>query len=301
MRLPVSARLVVPVMAAVGGSGRSTVTHLLATAMTPLADTVVADLSPRLGSPWPSWTADAQAGGGLAALPPDRPLSRSDIRAATAAVVVVRQGAADSHWSVLTDARAWHAAPLELPADPAAWYQLAAAGGWQLVLADTAHPVAHDVLTARCSGLPGLTRAWCALPFTVPVLCAQPTAAGIQALQQAVMVLHAEGLPLRRTVVVFSAASDGRLPAVARAAATMLSSRAAAVVHLPHDADIRAHGLAVAAQPPRIRDRTQQAARELASAVLAAAHEHFGEPLPAAPQPAAARSPYLPFDEEAQR
>ncbi|MFK0258500.1 hypothetical protein [Streptomyces sp. NPDC090445] len=297
--LPAPARLVAPVMAAVGGSGRSTVAYLLATAMAPLADTVVADLSPRLGSPWPSWTADAPAGGGLAALPPDRPLSRADIRGAATAVAI-REAAlpaasplpssssADRHWSVLTDAREWHAAPLELPADPAAWYQLAAAGGWQLLLADTAHPVAHDILTARCSGLPGLTRAWCALPFTVPVLCAQPTAAGIQALQQAVMVLHAEGLPLQRTVVVFSAASEGRLPAVARAAATMLSARAAAVVHLPHDTDIRAHGLAATQPPARIRDRTQQAARELASAVLAAAHEAFGEPLPAAPQPAAA-------------
>ncbi|MEU2389583.1 hypothetical protein [Streptomyces sp. NPDC007369] len=300
VRLPVSARLVVPVMAAVGGSGRSTVAHLLATAMAPLAETVVADLSPRLGSPWPSWTADTLAGGGLAALPPDRPLSRADIRGAAA----LRQSTADSHWSVLTDAREWHAAPLELPADPSAWYQLAAAGGWQLLLADTAHPVAHDVLTARCSGLPGLTRAWCALPFAVPVLCAQPTAAGIQALQQAVLVLHAEGLPLQRTVVVFSAASDGRMPAVARAAATMLSSRTAAVVHLPHDADIRAHGLAAAAQPTRIRDRTQQAARELAAAVLTAAHEDFGEPLPAAPQAAAAAPipvPAMPFDEETQR
>ncbi|NXY98924.1 hypothetical protein HYE82_32000 [Streptomyces sp. BR123] len=296
--LPASARLVAPVMAAVGGSGRSTVAYLLATAMAPLADTVVADLSPRLGSPWPSWTADAQAGGGLAALPADRPLSRADIRGAAAAVAVrqaapalAAAAAADSHWSVLTDAREWHAAPLELPADPAAWYQLAAAGGWQLLLADTTHPVAHDILTARCSGLPGLTRTWCALPFTVPVLCAQPTAAGIRALQQAVMVLHAEGLPLQRTVVVFSAASEGRLPAVARAAATMLSARAAAVVHLPHDADIRAHGLAATQPPSRIRDRTQQAARELASAVLTAAHEAFGEPLPAAPQPAASPIP----------
>ncbi|MFD7628053.1 hypothetical protein ACFV7Q_18795 [Streptomyces sp. NPDC059851] len=272
-------------MAATGGSGRSTVAHLLATAMAPLAETVVADLSPRLSSPWPWWTADDAQAGGLAALPPDQPLSRADIRSAAA----VRQAAADSHWSVLTDARAWHAAPLDLPADPAAWHQLAAAGGWQLLLADTAHPVAHDLLTARCTGLPGLTRAWCALPFTVPVLCAQPTAAGIQALQQAVMVLDAEGLPLQRTVVVFSAASDGRLPATAQAAATMLTARAAAVVQLPHDADIRTHGLA--APPSRIHGRTRQAARELASAVLAAAGEAFGEPLPDAPQPAAAPNP----------
>ncbi|MEU5811535.1 hypothetical protein [Streptomyces sp. NPDC047718] len=278
LKLPASARLVVPVMAAAGGSGRSTVAHLLATAMAPFAETVVADLSPRLGSPWPAWTADAQAEG-LAAIPPDQPLTRDAIRHAAA----VRQSDS-ARWSVLTDTREWHAAPLNLPSDPAAWYQLAAAGGWQVLLADTAHLAAHDLIESRCSGAPSLTQAWCGLPFTVPVLCAQSSAAGIQSLQQAVMVLHAEGLPLQRTVVALSAAADGRLPAIAKAAATMLSARMAAVVHLPHDADIRTHGLS--AQPARIRARTRQAARELATAVLAAAHDAYDDPLPDALQPA---------------
>ncbi|MEF2529194.1 MULTISPECIES: hypothetical protein [Streptomyces] len=280
--IPESARLVVPVMAASGGSGRSTVACLLADALARLGDTVVADLSARLCSPWPAWTAGARGGGGLGALPPDRPLSRAEIRDAAA----VRQ-AAESEWSVLTDGREWSTAPLPLPlpADPAAWYQLAAAGGWQLFVADTAHPVAHDIATAHCAGLPGLTRGWCALPYTVPVLCAQPTAGGVQLLHQAVQVLrHCGGVPLERTVVAFSAASDGALPAVARAAATTLAPHTAAVVHLPHDPDIRAHGLA--ARPSRIRDRTAEAARDLASAVLATAHGAFGNPLPPAPRPA---------------
>ncbi|MEU6759416.1 hypothetical protein [Streptomyces sp. NPDC046685] len=185
---------------------------------------------------------------------------------------------------MLTDVREWHAAPLSLPPQPAAWYQLGAAGGWQTLIADTVHPMAHDILAARCSGDPSVTRAWCDLPFAVPILCAQATAGGIHALQQAVMVLHAEGLPLQRAVVVLVGTADGRLPAVVRAAATMLSGRAAAVVHLPHDADIRASGLQ--AQPARIRSRTRQAARELATAVLSAARESFGDPLPDAPQPA---------------
>ncbi|MFF4010616.1 hypothetical protein [Streptomyces sp. NPDC001717] len=272
-----ASRLAVPVMAAAGGSGRSTVAHLLAEELAAAADTVVADLAPRLTSPWPAWTGAAQAAG-LAALSYDVPLSRSRIRAAAA----VRR-APQGEWAVLTDGREWNAAPLRLPAQAAAWYQLAAAGGWQVLVADTAHPVAHDLLAARCSGAPSLTRAWCELPFTVPVLCARAGADGVQALQQAVMVLHAEGLPLQRTVVVLVAGSDGRLPAVARAAATMLSGRAAAVVHLPHDADIRAHGLQ--AQPARVRSRTRQAARELATAVLCAAGHAFGDPLPDAPQP----------------
>ncbi|MFD9306832.1 hypothetical protein ACFWCB_29900 [Streptomyces sp. NPDC060048] len=282
MVLSETARLVVPVMAATGGSARSTVAHLLADEVATTADTVVLDLAPRLASPWPTWTgeaAEATQGAGLVALPSDRPATRGHIRAATAR----RRGPAGD-WSVLTDGREWHATPLDLPSRPAAWYQLAAAGGWQALVADTAHPIAHDVLAARYSGSPSLTRGWCDLPFAVPVLCAQATADGIQLLQQAVMVLHAEGLPLHRSVVVLAATADGRPPAVVRAAATMLSARTAAVVHLPHDADIRAHGLQ--AQPARIRQRTRQAARELATAVLAAAHASFGDPLPVAPQPA---------------
>ncbi|MFB7467065.1 hypothetical protein ACFCZ1_26820 [Streptomyces sp. NPDC056224] len=275
---PETARLVVPVMAAAGGSARSTVAHLLADELAAAADTVVLDMAPRLASPWPTWSGGTQAGG-LAALPHDRPLTRGAVRDAAAL-----RRAAESGWHVVTDGREWHAAPLSLPPEPAAWYQLAAAGGWQVVVADTAHPIAYDLLAARCSGSPSVTRAWCDLPFAIPVLCAQATADGMQALQQAVMVLHAEGLPLQRTVVVLAATADGRPPAVVRAAATMLSARAAAVVHLPHDADIRASGLQ--AQPVRIRTRTRQAARELVTAVLAAAHESFGDPLPDAPQPA---------------
>lgn len=265
-------------MAAAGGSARSTVAHLLAGELAALADTVVLDLAPRLSSPWPTWSGEAPAGG-LAALASDQPMTRRHIRGAVAS-----RRAAEGEWGVLTDGREWHAAPLPLPAEPAAWYQLAAAGGWQALIADTAHPIAHDALAARYSGTPSLTRGWCDLPFAVPVLCAQATADGVQTLQQAVMVLHAEGLPLHRTVVVLTATADGRPPAVVRAAATMLSARTAAVVHLPHDADIRAHGLQ--AQPARIRPRTRQAARELATAVLTAAHASFGAPLPDAPQPA---------------
>ncbi|MFC8233819.1 hypothetical protein [Streptomyces sp. NPDC057284] len=279
MALPAGSRLVLPVMAATGGSGRSTVADLLAGAMTAAGTrTVVLDTTPRLSSPWPSWTT-GQETGGLAALPPDRPLTRSQVQNAAA----WRQAGRDAGWQVLTDGRDWHSPPLALPPDPAAWLQLAALGGWQTVIADTTHPVAHDILDARCAGRIGQTRAWCELPYAVPVLCAAATASGVQALQQAVMALDANGMPLQRTVAVFVAQTDGRLPAIVRAGATMLTSRAAAVVHLPHDPHIRTHGLRIAT---RLRSRTQQAARSLAQAVLAAAGFTWGMPLPDAPRPA---------------
>ncbi|HEY1155676.1 MAG TPA: hypothetical protein VGE95_05240 [Arthrobacter sp.] len=274
--LPVGARLLVPVMAATGGSGRTTAASLLAAGLASSGPAVVLDLAPRLSSPWPARLAE-QGAGGLAVLPPDQPLTRSAVQQACA----TNTGVNGARWHVLSDGREWHTQPLALPGEPAAWYQLAAIGGWPAVVADTVHPLAHDILAARCAGELGQTRGWYALPYAVPVLCAAATADGIQALQQAVMALHAEGLPLNRTIVVLVATADGRPPAAVRAGATMLSARTAAVVHLPYDPHIRAHGLMAS----RLRTRTRQAAAQLTRAVLAAAHATWGQPLPDAPQP----------------
>jgi hypothetical protein len=275
--LPVGARLLVPVMAATGGSGRTTAASLLAAGLAVSGSTVVLDLAPRLSSAWPARVA-AQGVAGLAALPPDQPLTRSAVQRACASNV----GVTGARWHVLSDGREWHTPPLALPDPPAAWYQLAAIGGWQAVIADTVHPLSHDILAARCTGELGQTRGWYELPYAVPLLCAAATADGMQALQQAVMALHAEGLPLNRTVAVLVATGDGRPPAPVRAGATMLSARTAAVVHLPYDPHIRAHGLTAA----RLRTRTRQAADQLTRTVLAAAHTSWGYPLPDAPQPA---------------
>lgn len=274
--LPLRARIVLPVMAATGGSGRSTVASLLAAELA-VSPTVVLDTVPRLSSPWPALTAD-QGTGGLASLPPEKPLTRSQVHQSAA-----RQTTGNGVWHVLTDGRDWHAPPLNLPELPAAWYQLAAVGGWSAVIADTAHPLAHDVLAARCAGHPGQTRGWCELPYAVPVLCATATASGVQALQQAAMVLHAEGLPLQRAVAVLVGTTDGRPAPVVRAAATMLAPRIAEVIHLPYDPHIRAHGLG---SQTRLRTRTRQAAQRIAAAVLTTAQHAWGDPLPDAPQPA---------------
>ncbi|MFF1399355.1 hypothetical protein ACFVZD_36850 [Streptomyces sp. NPDC058287] len=275
--LPAASRLVVPVMAATGGSGRTITAGLLGRGLASAGSTVVLDLAPRLSSPWPAQLAGQKARG-LAALPPGEPLTRTAVQQACA----VHTTATGIPWHVLSDGRAWHEQPLVLPEDPAAWYQLSAIGGWQAVVADTVHPLAHDLLAARSSGHLGQTRGWYELPFAIPVLCAAATADGIQALQQAVMALHAEGLPLGRSVIALVATGDGRPPAAVRAGATMLSARTAAVVHLPYDPHIRAHGL----NSGRVRVRTREASSQLTRAVLAAAYSAWGRPLPDAAHPA---------------
>ncbi|HEY8983191.1 MAG TPA: hypothetical protein VIU15_26890 [Streptomyces sp.] len=272
-RLPDGARLVVPVLAATGGSGRTTVAHLLGTGLAGVGDTVVLDLAPRLASSWPGRPSPQRAPG-LASLPPDQPLTRTAVRAACAS-----DGTGPA---VLADDRAWHAAPLDLPELPAAWYQLAAIGGWQAVVADTAYPLAHDLLTARHAGHRALTRDWYELPCSVPVLCTAATADGVQALQQATKTLDAEGLPLARTVIALVGTGDGRIPAAVRGAFGEAAERAAGVVQVPYDSRVRAQGQATA-QP---RARTRQAAGRLTDAVLETAFRVWGRPLPAAPQAA---------------
>ncbi|MBZ4321529.1 hypothetical protein JNW98_19555 [Streptomyces sp. SCA2-4] len=235
------------------------------------------DTVPRLSSPWPAWV--TFPGGGLSAVPSDVPLSRRQVRDAASRC----QGPA-GEWQVLTDHQDWSCPPLSLPADPAAWYQLAAIGGWQTVVADTGHAVAHDIVTARCEGRPGTTAAWCGLPFAVPVLCAAANGDGVQALQTAVQAATAEGLPLQRTVVAVVSLADGRLPAPVRAAITMLQGRVSAVVTVPWDPQVRVGGLRAFG---RLKARTVQAGTELAQAVLDAAKTAWGDPLPPAPVPAA--------------
>jgi hypothetical protein len=212
-------------------------------------------------------------------VPADRPLT-------VGAVVAAASGcrAADgARWEVLTDHQEWSHPPLPLPVDPWAWYQLAALGGWQAVIADTAYPVADELVGSRHAGREAVTARWCGLPGAVPVLCAAANAGGVQALQGAVMAALAEDLPLRRMVVALVCTASGALPAAVQAAVTMLEPRVAAVLEVPHDPQLRAHGLH---DPARLRARTQRAAGELAQAVLEVARTVWGDPLPVAPVPA---------------
>lgn len=274
------ARLLIPVMAATGGAARSTVAGLIAYGFTDAGagGAVVLDTAPRLASPWPGWA--TEAGSGLAGVPPDRPLTATDVRRA---VSRCRVPSGDAAWDLLTDHRSWQNAPLPLPAAPEAWHQLSALGPWQAVVVDTAHPMAHDIVAERSAGHPGLTARWCRLPDAVPVMTTLATGTHIAALQLAVMAAEAEGLPLRRTVLAVSSFADSRPPSGVRAALTMLDRKLGAVVHVPYDASLRARGLRETA---RLRPATHKAAHELATAVAQLARATWGDPLPPGARPA---------------
>jgi hypothetical protein len=104
----------------------------------------------------------------------------------------------------------------------------------------------------------------------------------MHALQQAVHAMEAEGLPLKRLVVVLVDQAGDRRPPVVKAASTMLCPRVAAVVHVPYDPALRASGLR---ETTRLRPRTLHAAEALACAVLQSAQTAWGTPLGIAEQP----------------
>ncbi|QKV97843.1 hypothetical protein HUT19_26895 [Streptomyces sp. NA02950] len=115
-------------------------------------------------------------------------------------------------------------------------------------------------------------------------MCAANTGSGVQALQTAVKAASAEGLPLHRVIVALTATGEGRAPASVRAAAAMLEPRVRAVVQVPHDPRIRAHGMRDAS---RLKPRSLEAGRQLAHAVVDSAWAAWGDPLPAAAVPRA--------------
>ncbi|MFF0430363.1 hypothetical protein ACFYUJ_39125 [Streptomyces sp. NPDC004520] len=275
---PERARLVVPVLGAVGGSGRSTVAGLLAGAAADVGlCPVVLDTCARLSSPWPRWA--GEPGGGLRTVPAESPSTQSRVQAAASLCL----SAGSRSWHVLTDHQDWSAPPLVLPEDPWAWYQLTAIGGWELVVADTARPAADDVVRSRSEGRTSVTAGWCGLPYAVPLLVADASADGMHALEGVVMAAVAEGLPLGRTVVVVVRSSDRSVPAAVKAATTMLAPRVSALLEVPFDGGLRALGLTA---PERLRSRTWRAAGQLLQAVLDSASSVWGDPLPAAPAPA---------------
>ena len=275
-QIPARARLIVPVIGAGGGSGRSVTAGLLALGLAAAASPVVMDTAPRLASPWPAWV--DQEGAGLASLPPHNPTSRADITAAASPC----HGTAGTTWHVLTDRQPWNAPSLDLPEDPRAWYQLSATGTWQAVVADTTYPAAHDIVDSHTRG-GGTTTAWCDLPFAIPVLCAPTTGPGIALAQTTVMAAEASGLPLQRFVLAMVATSPGRPPSPVRAGLTMLQPKVGQMVTIPYDDHIAAAGLR---EPHRLKPRTTASADALARAVLSLAHTTWGTPLPAAPTPA---------------
>jgi hypothetical protein len=259
--LPTHARLAVPIMAATGGQGRSTVAGLLAAELARSgAGCVVCDTTGQTLSPWPGWA--AKPGKGLESIPPNQPLSMQHARDAASTCA-----APGAEWQVLTSHQAWTAGPLQLPVEPLAWCQLAAIGSWQALVADTGYAVLDDMVGARASDTPSLTARWFdpGGVLSVPVLCVEANGRDIEILQAVVEAAEVSGLPTGRFVVAVTARGGSSDPRTVRAGLTMLAPRVGAIVRLPHDEAVHAFGLKL---PERVSTRTRQAAAYLARRVV---------------------------------
>ncbi|MGW2869949.1 hypothetical protein [Kitasatospora sp. NPDC001225] len=252
-------RLVVPVLGAAAGCGRSTVALLAAAGLARLAPTVVLDCAPTALSPWRRWP--LAGGTGLASVPADRSLHTGQVRAAASSCL-------DGLVQVLTDRRPWSQPPLALPSAPSAWPALAGMGGWRVSVADTALTVADDLGDA---GVRSRTARWMLLERAVPVICAPTSREGLEAAAVAIAAAESAGLPLQRCVLVLVGVAGG-MPRQCRAVATMLAPRVGAVVRVPHCPAWRAHAL----RTDRLSRRFEAAGSQLTDTLITTAERSWG-------------------------
>lgn len=279
-------RLVVPVVAATGGAGRSTVSEALARALGPyLGSLAVADCGARGSSPWVH-RITAPAGGGLACLRAG--WNRLDEGTPGLLAAAASRLAGQEAVHVYTDTTpATAAGPtasvsggtagvppiLAFPPRPDVWRTLLHT--YHGVVVDTPFSVTTDVLYAAQRGRPSDLARWFACEAdVVGVIAATADARSANALLEAVTALEAAALSADRFVVALTHMAPGPAPRRVRSRLALLDGRVGAVVELPFDAGLHGgNGLGGARE-------SEAAHRALAGAVLARTSAPLG-PAPA--------------------
>jgi hypothetical protein len=276
--------LVVPVLAATGGAGRSTVCHLLAARFATDARTWVFDTAPGQASPWPGWWTRP----GTAALPTTGTPTAQQVFAAAGAV----NTGTGAEFSVLP------AQPERVgddngtqqieQVDQVEQVRLLRTVSARVSLVDTSTPLLAALASddARSTGCPGRNDAldWLTAPSAVPVLCLPASAKGVADALTTVTALEQHGLPASHlhVAVVGIAASD--LPRRVLAGLTLLQPRVATVVRLPHDSRLRASSRP---HTPPASSRLPEAIENLASLLGASTGPPSASPRVPAPAPTA--------------
>jgi hypothetical protein len=284
--------LVVPVMAASGGVGRSTVAALLAAALHQQTTdsrgraVAVCDTRPRAASPWPSWLDHpAEHGTGwLAACAADTQQFGRELRRATSAVDM---GDGRPIW-VLTDTGPL--VPAYSGADPGPWLWAPALRYLRAAVIDGDALEGFRLARQHAGGEPGTAASWMTLPVvrTAGLWVTDTSPGGLSRTLEAMTAAEACGLPMQQVVVVVNDARGHGWASRSRSRRTLLADRVGAIVELPHNPELRRDD-----RPGFTAE--QLAGRELTalvSAVLAAAGRPVAGPARApAPEPAPAPSP----------
>lgn len=291
--------LVVPVMSAAGGVGRSTVTALLAAALHQhTCDSrgravAICDTQPRCASPWPGWLDHVAERGTswLAECAADPQRFVREVRRSTSAIDA---GTGQPIW-VLTDT-----GPLSAGysgADPGPWSWAPALRYLRAAVIDGDPLEGFRLARHYAGGEPGTAPAWMALPTarTAGLWVTDTSPAGLTRTLEAMTAAESCGLPMQQIVVAVNDAHGHGWAPRSRSRRTLLADRVGAIVEISHDAELR-RGDRPSFAPERLAQRDVAA---LLSAVLAAA----GRPVPgpaAVPDPVPAPAPE-PAPEPAER
>jgi len=219
---PLEGRLLVPVLAASAGAGRSTTTALLAQAVVDQRVLVV-DAAERVSSLWAEWV--EHPGLGIAGLDESIP---GGIYAH-----LTRLTAANDRLDVLTDVR--H--PLDPPGptrNAGDWHRIAALTSHPVVIADTRDELLP--LLVRWSHCVGDVTAllWLSSTASRPLLCVPSSGRGIDEALETVTLLEELHLSPHRLTCAVVGLSASDLPRWVRAGLTLLEPRVAGIVRLPH-------------------------------------------------------------------
>jgi hypothetical protein len=279
--------LVVPVLSAAGGVGRSTVAAQLGVALslrtTDKANRAVAicDCRPRGASPWPGWL-DHTAEHGTSWLTgsPAEEFGR-EMRRSTSAIDVTD---GQPLW-VLTDTGPLAPGFTGAGTGPATWQPVLRYLRAAVIDADPLE--GFRLARQRAGGEASTAAAWMALPSarTAAVWVTDTSAAGLARTLEAMTDAESCGLPMSQVVVAISDSHGYGWPARSRSRRTLLADRVSAIVELSHDAALRRDDWPCA--------RPEQFGRDdiaaLTSAVLTAAGNQAADTSAVKEQPSAER------------
>jgi hypothetical protein len=282
--------VVVPVMSAAGGVGRSTVAALLAVALhqrtTDSKDRAVAlcDCRPRCASPWPGWLDHTAEHGTswLAGCPADQ--FGREIRRSTSAIDVP---GGRPLW-VLTDSGPLVPDFAGADPGPATWTPLLRY--LRVAVIDGDPLEGFRLARQQADGEPSTAAAWMALPSvsTAAVWVTDPSPAGMARTLEAMTAAEACGLPMRQVVVAVNDCRGHGWPARSRSRRTLLADRVGAIVELGHDAALLRDD-----RPGRQAEHLgRRDVAALTSAVLAAADSPAASPAAAPSLVPAERTPW---------
>jgi hypothetical protein len=240
------APLVVPVLSAAGGTGRSTVAAILAVALNNRTvdkknrAVAVCDASPRAASPWPGWVDHTAERGTawLAACAGDAERLAREVRRSTSAL---KAGTDRPVW-VLTDTGALR--PEFSGADPGPRFWAPVLRYLRAAVIDADSLEAFRLVRQQADGEVSTVAAWMADPGarTAAVWVTDPSPAGVARTLEAMTAAEQCGLPMRQFVVAINDHRGHGWASRARSRRTLLADRVGAIVELRHEAGLLRDG-----------------------------------------------------------